>query len=188
MEEIVKRLPPSTETSCPISPKALLARGIDIKDRFSQRLEQKLPPLAGTSSKEAGEASSQPLASYGINFVRALQAAGKNPAQVAEILVGTASAFVANSATAVAQLIDFYLEPKNASHWAEVVRLANENTAEADKTLMKYTLEGMRLSNTLAVYRIVEPETITIAPGMEAKRGNRVVLSFVILLLSTPHL
>ncbi|KAI5803941.1 heme peroxidase [Geopyxis carbonaria] len=121
------------------------------------------------------------FADYGVNFARKFLDNGRSTREVAEILVGTASAFVANTATAFAQLIDFYLKPENAAHWGEIQRLSALDTDEADDTLTTYVLEGMRLSNSLGLLRIVEPvngETAKIGETTVHK-GDCIFISFV---------
>jgi len=82
-------------------------------------------------------------------------------------------------------LIDFYVDDDNRKHWAEIQRLANLNTPEADKLLTKYALEGTRLSNSLGIIRTVEPadsQTITIkqlGQDVVLKKGDKVFVSFV---------
>jgi len=219
MEEIVKHIPQIAATGCPAdkreAPKSLIGKGLRFGDRVALRIQQGKALVGGlvdaAAAAAAGEKHSGPLADYGINFARTLQAAGKKPSEIAEILVGTASAFVANTATAVCtlaffpldgahlltmmlqlvQLIDFYLDEPNKAHWKEIVRLTGENSTDADQKLTKYVLEGMRLSNSLAVIRNVEPvngKTATFKQGdktITAKRGERIVLSFV---SSRPHI
>lgn len=87
-----------------------------------------------------------------------------------------------------AQIIDFYLLEKNKAHWAEIQRLAQQNTPAADQTLTKYTLEGARLSNSLGVFRNVEPasgQSVNIVQHgktITVKKGDRLFVSFVCIL------
>jgi cytochrome P450 len=82
-------------------------------------------------------------------------------------------------------LIDFYLQDENKKHWAEIQRLAGLNTAEADKLITKYTLEGTRLSNSLGIFRTVEPAdgtTITLnqfGQDIVLKKGDKLFVSFI---------
>lgn len=91
-----------------------------------------------------------------------------------------------------AQLIDFYLLEENKAHWAEIQRLAGQRTPEADQTLTKYVLEGARLSNSLGIFRDVEPvsgQSVTVAQHgqtITAKKGDKLFVSFVY--LSGPYI
>lgn len=86
-----------------------------------------------------------------------------------------------------AQLIDFYLLEENKVHWAEIQKLATKNTPEADQSLIKYVLEGTRLSNSLGIFRNVEPadgQPLTISQSgqnIPVKKGDKVFVSFVCL-------
>lgn len=90
------------------------------------------------------------------------------------------------------QLIDFYLLDENKAHWAEIQKLAAQNTAEADQSLIKYVLEGTRLSNSLGIFRNVEPvdgQPLTISQSgrdIPVKKGDKVFVSFVCF-TPTPH-
>lgn len=90
-----------------------------------------------------------------------------------------------------AQLIDFYLLDENKAHWAEIQKLAAQNTAEADQLLIKYVLEGTRLSNSLGIFRNVEPadgQPLCISQGgkdITVKKGDKVFVSFVCFTLMT---
>lgn len=202
MEDIVRRLTPFTlPAACPVAqteptprspPKTLIGGAIRFgAGRVQQRAEQASAVvgavdtavtnvLTGGSGVDSG-----PLGDYGATLARKLLGAGKPVREVAEILVGTAAAFVANTATAFAQLIDFYLEDENATHWSEIQRLSALCTADADKKLTHYVLEGMRLSNSLGIFRDVEPvngvsATVTQnGKTITAKKGDRIFVSFV---------
>ena len=86
-----------------------------------------------------------------------------------------------------AQLLDFYLQEKNATHWAEIKRLAAENTPAADEKLTRYVLEGFRLSNSLGLIRVVSPDSgsgsvsVLTSDGatIAANKGDRIFVSIV---------
>lgn len=84
-----------------------------------------------------------------------------------------------------AQLIDFYLLDENKAHWAEIQKLAATNTPEADQSIIKYVLEGTRLSNSLGIFRDVNPadgQPMSIAQNgqnIPVKKGDKVFVSFV---------
>jgi len=181
MEQIIKAIPsePTAQSAKPFySPKTKL--GKSILGQFG------VGATAASGSTDDGHGHGiNPLAGYGIHFAQKLLATGRSCREVAEILVGTAAAFVPNTATAFAQLIDFYLDESRATHWAEIKRLASLNTPEAEQTLTKYTLEGFRLSNSLGLLRIVVPQgqdTVSVTDNgvnINCKRGDRLFLSFI---------
>lgn len=86
-----------------------------------------------------------------------------------------------------AQLIDFFLLEANKTHWAEIQKLATQNTPEADQALIKYVLEGARLSNSLGIFRDVNPadgQPLSISQGgqnIPVKKGDKLFVSFVCL-------
>jgi len=187
MEEIIKNLPPDTSSTTSAFtqttgyvPKTLIGKAL-------------LGGPKTTTTVTTGSAQAEicptegPLGHYGITFARKLVRAGKNPREVAEILVGTAAAFAPNTATACAQLLDFYLQEGNASHWAEIKRLAAEDTSAADEKLTRYVLEGFRLSNSLGLFRVASPDSGSASVSVQtsdgatitANKGDRIFVSFV---------
>lgn len=84
-----------------------------------------------------------------------------------------------------AQLIDFYMQEENKVHWNEIQRLATLNTPEADQSIIKYVLEGTRLSNSLGIMRNVDPvdgQPLSIAQNgqnISVKKGDKLFVSFV---------
>lgn len=82
-------------------------------------------------------------------------------------------------------MIDFYLLPENAEHWNKMRTLAAEGSSAADQELRKYILEGFRLSNSLGLFRDVDPvggDTVDIAQDgktITAAKGDRIFVSFV---------
>lgn len=150
---------------------------------------KKFKTPVGIWDKLTGGAGVRPpppsLKDYGSNLVKRLLSSGRSVEDVAWMLLWSGCAFVANSACAFAQLIDFYLQDDNRKHWSEIQRLATLNTPEADKLLTKYTLEGTRLSNSLGIFRNVDPvdsQTITInqlGQDVVLKKNDKVFVSFV---------
>lgn len=146
-----------------------------------------------------------PLSNHGVHFVQRLLESGRQTREVAEILVGLGTGFVANAGMLVcyppltpsgqrlilalhhkqfAQLIDFYLQPSQASAWADIQQLATDDSPDAEEKLTRYILEGYRLSNTLALLRVVAPGaevTLDTEPSgpITVKGGDPIFLSFV---------
>lgn len=142
-------------------------------------------PPSGCPFSDTAAATKDALPSYGVNLVKRLLATGRSRRVVAEILSGIGVGFVANAGMLFTQMIDFYLSPANASHWATIQSLSAKPSPQNDAKLEKYVLEGYRLSNTLALLRAVAPgvhmEIETLAPGYKqwVKGGDVIFLSFV---------
>jgi len=191
MEALLAKLPVDTRTTKPgVVTTAVKTTGYVPKTFVGKALFGDAKTTTVTSTTPGAESAEilpteGPLGHYGITLARKLRKAGKTPRESAEILAGTASAFVANTATSAAQLVDFYLEPANAKHWEEIKKLAAQETSAADETLSRYVLEGFRLSNSLGLFRVVAPdgETIPIPDGdkppVTANKGDRLFISFV---------
>ncbi|KAI5804623.1 heme peroxidase [Peziza echinospora] len=190
MEDIITKLPPDPRISTPaVTTTSTKTSGYVPRTFIGKALlgDGKTTTVSTTAGSDAAEIipTDGPLGEHGITLARKLRKAGKTPREAAEILVGSACAFVANTATACAQLVDFYLEAANDAHWTEIKRLAPLNTAAADETLNRYVYEGFRLSNSLGLIRVVAPDGDTISikdgdkPAVTAKKGDRLFISFI---------
>ncbi|PWW77608.1 heme peroxidase [Tuber magnatum] len=130
-----------------------------------------------------GRNKSSPLKSYGWTMIKRLLESGKSPYDVTwSYIVPTAGASAPNQGQIFAQVLDFYLEDRNAHHLAEIQRLAQLGTEEAWETIKKYALEGGRLAGTFGLYRRVEPDSITIEDNgrdIELRKGDMVFVSFI---------
>ncbi|KAI5837020.1 heme peroxidase [Morchella snyderi] len=94
------------------------------------------------------------LSSYGHHMIKRLLDGGKSAYDVTwSYIVPVAGASAPNQGQIFAQVLDFYLEDKNAHHLAEIQRLAALDTDEAWETIKKYALEGGRLAGTFGLYR-----------------------------------
>jgi hypothetical protein len=180
MEQILTALPASAAPAgCPRTNAGRLFGTYEPKTIIGTRLKDRVKQRQGSQTECTDNGGT--LGAYGSGLARTLLDTGKTCRQVAEILVGTASAFVANTATAFAQVLDFYLEPANAAHWAAIQELTAKGTPEADELLSKYVLEGMRLSNALGIFREVDGSTTIEQNGhnISVKKGDRLFISFV---------
>lgn len=84
---------------------------------------------------------------------------GKTPYDVTwSYIVPVAGASAPNQGQIFAQVLDFYLEERNAHHLKEIQRLAALDTEEAFETIKKYALEGGRLAGTFGLYRKVDAD------------------------------
>ncbi|KAI0838022.1 linoleate diol synthase precursor [Hypoxylon sp. FL0890] len=108
------------------------------------------------SLDEEGDSQDWPvLPHYGRQLLSRMMEKGQ---AVEECVAGTVMPISAVGATIMSgllsQCLDYFLGSGN-QHMPEMYRLARENTAEADETLMHYMLEGIRLRGTVVVARYV---------------------------------
>lgn len=81
-------------------------------------------------------------------------------------------------------LLDFWLDPANASHWEGIKRLAQDDTTESLQQIRKYVLESLRINCTPAygVFRTCATPTATIIDGsrtITVKQGDTIFLDFL---------
>ena len=123
------------------------------------------------------------LRDYGHHMIKRLLESGDSPYDVTwKYIIPTAGASAPNQAQIFAQVLDFYLEPRNAHHLAEIQRLAAEDTDEAWEIIRKYALEGGRLAGTFGLYRRVDADSLTIADGAKQVplvKNDLVFVSFI---------
>lgn len=123
------------------------------------------------------------LESFGRKLIQRFLDSGSTPEEVAwQYVVPTAGASAPNQAIVFAQVLDFYLQPENAQHLAEIQRLAAMDTIESFETIKKYALEGTRLAGTFGLYRRVDVDEIQIEDmGRELnfKKDDMLFISFV---------
>ncbi|KAK6544846.1 hypothetical protein TWF694_001527 [Orbilia ellipsospora] len=121
------------------------------------------------------------LHDYGIHMIRRLLESGKTAEEITWQMVPTASASVSCQSQVFAQIIDFYLEPENAHHLAEIQRLAHDGSIDSLEKLRHYVLEANRIAGTFGLYRkanrgldLVDDETTHYL-----KRGDVVFVNFI---------
>ena len=109
---------------------------------------------------------SSPLNHYGHAMIERLLAQHK---PVHELVwghvLGTAGGMVPNQGQQFAALLDFYLHTaEGQKHWPDIVRLAQKDPNGTDphneEKMLRYMMEGSRLSCPSAVTRTVTPESI----------------------------
>ena len=94
------------------------------------------------------------LSKYGLHMIHQLFKSGLTTKDIIwSQILPTAGGMIANQAQLFAQTLDFYLEPQNAVHLEEINRLAKLNTPEADDLILRYFMEGSRITSTVGVYR-----------------------------------
>lgn len=105
------------------------------------------------------------LSKYGLHMLQQLLRSGLSTKDIIwSQILPTAGGMIANQAQLFAQNLDFYLKPENARHLKEINRLAKLDTPEADDSILRYFMEGTRISATVGVYRDVATTT-TIQDG-----------------------
>lgn len=78
------------------------------------------------------------LTDYGVHMIERLLDSGLPVKEIVWThILPSASSMVANQAQLFIQCLDFYLEPENAHHLAEIQRLSKEDTAESDELLLR---------------------------------------------------
>lgn len=122
------------------------------------------------------------LSKYGTQMIRRLHEHGVSDAKlVHNTLLPAAVAGVANSAQLFAQTLDYFLGD-GAQHLPELYRLSKCNTPEAEELLLRYFMEGSRISHTVGLYRdnVGIPRTypcqegISCSSSVHVPRGARV--------------
>ena len=122
------------------------------------------------------------LKSYGVHMIRSLLESGLSTYEIAwSQILPVAVAMIPNQSQVFTQMLDFYLKPENAHHWAEIQRVAAADAPDADEVLMHYVMEGIRLNGTFGSYREAMVSD-TIDDGGKAvpvKPGDKIFCSFV---------
>ncbi|MCJ1385278.1 hypothetical protein MMC17_008399 [Xylographa soralifera] len=98
-----------------------------------------------------------PLSHYGVHMIMQLLKSGLGVKDVVwSQILPTAGGMVANQAQLFAQCLDFYLADEQKSHLQKIHELALEDTERADDLILRYFMEGSRLSASVGLYREVE--------------------------------
>ncbi|KUJ13569.1 heme peroxidase [Mollisia scopiformis] len=121
------------------------------------------------------------LKDYGVHMIRNILSTGLGVHATAwgQILV-TSFAVVSNQGQVFAQIIDFYLH-QGKEHLPEINRIAKLNTEEADKVLLHYVMEALRIAGTIAVSHRCNKDII-IKDGdkdVSFKTGDNVFVSYI---------
>ena len=105
------------------------------------------------------------LSDFGLHMTQKLFESGLSAKDIIwSQILPTAGGMIANQAQLFAQCLDFYLEPKNVEHLQEINKLAQLDNNDADEKLLRYFMEGVRISATVGVFRNVAGAT-TIEDG-----------------------
>ncbi|KAJ5720751.1 Psi-producing oxygenase A [Penicillium malachiteum] len=122
------------------------------------------------------------LSDYGVHMIQHLLNSGMPTKDIVWTqIMPSASSMVANQAQLFSQILDFYLEPQNAAHLAEIQRLSKETTPESDELLLRYFMEGARIRSTVALPREVAKPTVVEDNGVNVtlKAGQEIVCNLV---------
>ena len=122
------------------------------------------------------------LTDYGVHMIRRLLQSGMSTSEVTwSQIVPTAGAMVANQAQVFTQLLDYYLSDEGKMHLPAINKWAKTPGAEADKKLLHYAMEGIRLNGTFGLYRESTVDMIIDDNGrpVKVKPGDKLFTSFV---------
>jgi hypothetical protein len=120
------------------------------------------------------------LKSYGKHMIKRLLDSGMDPKQLVwGHILGTAGGMVANQGQLLSQILEYYLIGEGKQHWPAIQELAQDDSEEAFKTLMHYTIEGSRLNGETGVIRTVAKETSLTEAGqtINLKPGDTVFVN-----------
>ncbi|PVH91358.1 prostaglandin G/H synthase 2/cyclooxygenase 2, pgh2/cox2 [Periconia macrospinosa] len=110
---------------------------------------------------------------YGQHVVKELLAHGKTIQETTDIVWLTALAGIGVPVGLFADVLQFFLQPQNASHWAKVQDMVFHAGPTCHKELRKYVLEAQRLTSRQRNLRICAQDTVV--DGQQFKKGDAVV-------------
>jgi hypothetical protein len=123
-------------------------------------------PLQEAFSKFHHHEDQPPLSDFGIKLLQRLYDAGMSIEEIVYTVVPMASSMAPQLVPGTTRVLDFYLSPKNAAHWADIQALAASDAPDALEKLRKYTLEAFRLSPPIAgTVRVVATPNASILDG-----------------------
>jgi cytochrome P450 len=106
------------------------------------------------------------LPEFGTKLIQRLFDTGMSLDEVIWTIVPTSAAAAPIQTQGISRLLDFYLSPANAAHWAEIQAIAVSESDEALEKLRKYALEGFRLDPAAAgALRVVSIPNASIQDG-----------------------
>jgi len=122
--------------------------------------------LESMFSKLHADKGDPALPEFGTKLIQRLFDSGMSLEEVIWTIVPTSAAAAPIQTQGISRLLDFYLSPANAAHWAEIQALAASDSAEALEKLRKYALEGFRLDPAAAgALRVVAAPNASIQDG-----------------------
>ncbi|KAI9147362.1 heme peroxidase [Paramyrothecium foliicola] len=124
----------------------------------------------------------EPLPDFGPKLIKRLRMSGASHENIIWAVVHNAAATATIQSQALARLLDFYLSPTNASHWADIQALASSDSDESLEVLRKYVLEGLRLDPAIAgTSRVTVAADATINDGSNAlnlSKGQTLLVNY----------
>lgn len=120
------------------------------------------------------------LKSYGIHFIERLLKSGIDPEKlVYGHILGTAGGMVSNQGQLFGQTIEYYLLGAGKKHWADIQKLAHDDSDAAFQKLQRYLLEGSRLAGETGVVRQAAADTTITDSGdtFNIKKGGNVFVN-----------
>ncbi|OOQ87882.1 Linoleate 10R-lipoxygenase [Penicillium brasilianum] len=122
------------------------------------------------------------LREYGTAALRRLEESGLSASQITwSQIIPTIVGMVPNQGQVFTQIIEYYTSPEGKKHWAEISRLAKEDTKDSDEKLYRYCLEAIRINGTFGAYREARNAVTVEENGkmIEIQPGNKIFASFV---------
>lgn len=112
---------------------------------------------------------------FGTKLIQNLLDSGMPMDQVVWTIVPASSAGPPIQTQGITLLLEFYLSPNNARHWADIQALAMSDSPDSLERLRKYALEGLRLNPPAAgAFRInAAPNTLTSRDRSSIHPGER---------------
>lgn len=122
------------------------------------------------------------LPDFGPKLIQRLFDSGMSLDEVIWTIVPTSAAAAPIQTQGLSRLMDFYLSPQNAVHWAAIQEIAASDSPEALEKLRKYALEGFRLDPAAAgALRVVASPNATIQDGektLHPAQGSTILADF----------
>ena len=138
--------------------------------------------LSSLFNSLGGSNSGKLLGSYGTMLIQRLFAGGKSVDDVVWTVIPTIAAAVATQAQHVSQMLDIYMRPEHAHHWADI-RACAFSDEEADfEKLKSYALEANRLWPAAfgLVRRVAVAGTVVDgAKKVHLKEGDTIYTDFI---------
>ncbi|KAF7343790.1 Heme peroxidase [Mycena sanguinolenta] len=97
---------------------------------------------AASTATQAVGAASMPY----FGFIQRLAASGRSARVMVATIIGLAVMSSVNFAQGAVHVLDFYLDDERAQECQQIIALVQQNTPDADNTLIAYIREGMRLN------------------------------------------
>lgn len=122
------------------------------------------------------------LREYGTTVIRRLREAGASSSDITwSQILPTIVALVPNQGQVFTQIVEYYTSPEGKKHWAEISRLAKQDSKESDDKLHRYSLEAIRINGTFGSYREAQTSISVDENGkkVDIKPGDKVFASFV---------